>query len=202
MVSTVKRACGEWATAKAVARGHRDSGDEFCVRSFDQRTMIAVLDGLGHGPAAARAAREGVRLLERSLTPDLLTLVRECHDGLRASRGVVMSLAMFDGGGSTMTWIGVGNVCGTLWSPRSSTRQTLLLRGGLVGDTLPRLQVSVVPVSDGDTLIFTTDGIADINDRLLQGQSLQAVAERILACGSKGHDDALTLVARYRGATR
>ena len=203
MALTLNDACVEWATARAVAPGHHDSGDEFCVRPFERRTIIAVLDGLGHGSAAAVVARQGVQLLEQAQTSDLLKLVRACHERLRGSRGVVMSLAMFDAPENTMTWIGVGNVCGTLWSPRSSIRRTLLLRSGLIGDMLPRLQVSVVPVTEGDTLVFTTDGVAgNIDDRMLQGQSLQVIAERILTRCSNGHDDALALVARYRGATR
>jgi hypothetical protein len=196
--------CVEWAAAKAPARGFRDSGDEFCVRPFENRTMIAVLDGLGHGPDAASVSRQGVRLLEQAQTHDVLKLVRTCHDGLRGSRGLVMSLAMFDEAADTMTWLGVGNVCGTLWCPRWSRQQTLLLRGGLIGDALPNLQVSVVPVSEGDTLIFTTDGLDDeIDTRGLQGQSVQAIAEKLLTrrCKSR-NDDALALVARYRRVPR
>jgi len=203
MVSALSNACVEWAAARAVASGHRDSGDEFCVRLFEHRTMIAVLDGLGHGPAAASVAREGVRLLEQTQTPDVVRILLECHAGLRGSRGVVMSLAMFDTRENSVTWIGVGNVSGTLRCSHSSARRTLLLRGGLVGSALPRLQASVIPVADGDMLIFTTDGVGpDVDDRLLQGQSLNAIAERILARCHSRRDDALALVARYRGTTR
>ena len=203
MVSALNGACVEWAAARAVAPGHRDSGDEFCVRQFEHRTMVAVLDGLGHGPAAATTAREGVRLLEEAATSDLVRLVRECHEGLRGSRGLVMSMAMFDSHEQTMSWIGVGNVNGTLRSPRSSERRTLLLRGGLLGNALPRLQLAVVPVSDGDTLTLTTDGVkVGIDDRFLHGPSLQAIAEQILVRYRSGRDDALALVARYRGTTK
>jgi len=203
MVSTLSDACVEWAAARAVAPGHRDSGDEFCIRLFDHRTMIAVLDGLGHGPAAASVAKEGVRLLEQARSPDVVRLVHECHEGLRGSRGVVMSLAVVDSHENTLTWIGVGNVSGTLHCARSSVRKTLLQRGGLIGNALPRLQASVVTVAEGDMLIFTTDGVKPgIEDRLLRGQSLQAIAERILVRSRSGRDDALALVARYRGAAR
>ena len=193
----------EWAAARAVAHGQHDSGDEYCVRSFDHRMLIAVIDGLGHGSAAADVARQGVRLLEQARTSDVVRLVHECHDGLRGSRGLVMSLAMFDGPASTMTWVGVGNVCGTLWRPHSPDRQTLLLRRGLVGDALPRLEVSVVPLTEGDTLVFTTDGVVEnIDDRVMRGSSVQVIADRILAHGNKGRDDALALVARYKGEAR
>jgi phosphoserine phosphatase RsbX len=203
MVSTVDGACVEWATARVVAPGHSDSGDECCVRTSDQRTLIAVLDGLGHGPAAASAARLGVRLLEQSHAHDVVALVRECHSGLRGSRGAVMSLAMFDSLERTMTWIGVGNVRGSLWSPQSTTWKSLLLRSGVVGESLPYLRASVVPMNEGETLVFATDGVGpEIDNRLLKGDSLQIIAERILARGRTGHDDALVLLARYRGAGR
>jgi phosphoserine phosphatase RsbX len=86
MVSALSDACVEWAAARAVAPGYRDSGDEFCVRQFEHRTMIAVLDGLGHGRAAATIAKEGVRLVEQAQTTEVVRLVRKCHEGLRGSR--------------------------------------------------------------------------------------------------------------------
>jgi phosphoserine phosphatase RsbX len=203
MVWALSDGCVEWAAARAVAPGHRESGDEFCVRQFEHRTMIAVLDGLGRGQAAAMTAKEGVRLLEQARTPDVVQLVRDCHEGLRGSRGLVMSLAMFDSRDNTMAWIGVGNVSGTLRSALAPPQRTLLLRGGLVGNALPRLQLSIVPVTTGDTLIFTTDGvIARIDERLLQRPSLQGIAEQILTRCGTGRDDALALVARYRGSAR
>jgi hypothetical protein len=52
-----------------------------------------------------------------------------------------MSLAMFDSLERTMTWIGVGNVRGSVWCPQSTTwKSPLPLRsGGVVGESLPHL---------------------------------------------------------------
>jgi len=62
-----------------------------------------------------------------------------------------------------MTWIGVGNVQGMLVRrPNANNghmQEPLLLRAGVVGSRLPSLQASVLPVSQGDTVVFTTDGI-------------------------------------------
>jgi hypothetical protein len=184
-----------------VAPGHRDSGDQCCVHTRGQHTIVGVLDGLGHGPAAASAAKLGVDQIQQSHAHDVVTLMRECHGRLRGSRGAVMSLAMFDSLDRTMTWIGVGNVRGTLWCARTAKWKSLLLRSGVVGEVLPQLQASIVPVTEGDTLVFTTDGVGpDIDQRLLNGASLQASAERILARCRTGRDDALVLLARFRGA--
>jgi len=199
-VASVSQGCLEWASARSVARGQIESGDDVCVRAFPHQMLVAVLDGLGHGTAAADVTRVGVDLIERAPNPDVLTLVRECHRRLTGTRGVVMSLALFDAQVETMTWIGVGNVSGALWSSRSRCPSTLLLRGGLVGTRLPQLKTTVVPVEAGDTLVFATDGVGrEIDTRVLQGPTLQVIADRVLReCGSTA-DDALVLVARYRG---
>jgi hypothetical protein len=203
MVSTIDGTGIDWAAASVIAPGHHESGDERVVRTIDHRTVIAVLDGLGHGPEAATAARLGVALLEQSNAYNVVELIRDCHNGLRGTRGAVMSVAMLDRLEGTMTWLGVGNVRGSLWCPRSSTWHSLLLRSGVVGSYLPQLQASVVPLNEGDTLLFTTDGVSpELDDSALKGDSLQATAERILARCRTGRDDALVLLARYRGAGR
>lgn len=73
--------------------------------------------------------------------------------------------------------------------------------GGVVGHHLPRVHPrAAVPIEPGDTLVLATDGIdptkiGDV-DRMA---SAQANADRIMADGRKGTDDALVLVARFRG---
>src|SRR5256886_12682782 len=47
-----------------------------------------------------------------------------------------------------MTWLGVGNVQGLLvrTDKKGSAQETLLLRGGVVGDHLPQLQATVLQI--------------------------------------------------------
>ena len=99
---------------------------------------------------------------------------------------------------------GVGNVTGSLLraSPvHPSRRQTLLLRGGVVGFQLPSLSEDVLTLVPGDTLLFATDGVhPGFAEGLLPGPPPQEMADRILAQHFKGSDDALVLVARFLGA--
>jgi len=78
---------------------------------------------------------------------------------------VVLSVAFVSFEQKMMTWIGVGNVQGMLGA-RTQTmdicRNRFCLRAGVVGSRLPSLQASVLPVSQGDTVVFTTDGIKTI----------------------------------------
>lgn len=199
-MASVTAGCVEWAAACATATGCSDSGDEFCVHPLPSGVLIAAVDGLGHGPAAAAAARITMALLETTSTDNLLTLVADCHQRLRGTRGLVMSLALFDALRNTMAWIGVGNVAGMLWKENSRSPEALLLRSGVVGAVLPELRATTLPVSAGDTLVLATDGVRhDFTREIERGRSLQEMANRILERHRRGVDDALVLLARYRG---
>jgi phosphoserine phosphatase RsbX len=109
-----------------------------------------------------------------------------------------MSLASFATSGE-LTWLGVGNVEGTLVRSGGGT-DSILLFGGVVGYTLPPLRPSITTVEAGDTLVLATDGI---RSGFLQGLDTevapQSLADRILADHGKQSDDALVLVACYVG---
>jgi hypothetical protein len=94
----------------------------------------------------------------------------------------------------------VGNVEGILLRANGEPRETLLLRGGIVGYRLPNLRPVTLPIVEGDTLVFATDGLrSGFAQDLSLGQTPQAMADRILADYSRGTDDALVLIARYAG---
>ena len=131
----------------------------------------------------------------------LIALVKRCHEALRETRGVVMSLASFNELDRTLTWIGIGNVEGVVLRAKSfphSRDEYLLLRGGVVGGQILSLSASIIPLMQGDTLVFTTDGIRGgfVKD-LFVNDPPQVMADRILAKHSKGSDDALVCVARF-----
>jgi negative regulator of sigma-B (phosphoserine phosphatase) len=131
----------------------------------------------------------------------VVTLVQRCHEALRTTRGVTMSVASFDVSRGLVTWLGVGSVEGVLLCRKFSgaaAEVPLLLRAGVVGFQLPSLDVEVLPLSAGDTLIIATDGIHSGFVRgLARNFPPQKAAEEILARHGRATDDALVLVARY-----
>lgn len=190
----------EWTAALRSLR--EESGDQYLVRQHADGVLIAVADGLGHGPDAATAARAAIAVLEGQPAAPVDRLLRRCHEELKTTRGAVMSLASFSASEPTMTWAGVGSVDGILlrMGQRVSTER-LFLRGGVLGHQLPALDVATLPMSQGDTLIFTTDGIrGEFAEGLQWGYRPPPSAERILADHGKTTDDALVVVARYVGA--
>jgi len=129
--------------------------------------------------------------------------VEQCHEQLRPTRGVVLSLASIDPAHGMMTWLGVGNVQGVLKradAKNGNPKETLLLRAGVVGSRLPPLQATVIPVAKDDTLFFVTDGISsDFVEGLFAMGNPQRAADRILERYRIGNDDALVLIARLVG---
>jgi serine phosphatase RsbU (regulator of sigma subunit) len=193
----------EWGVAGKALGKDEPSGDQFSIRQFGGGVLLGVVDGLGHGLEAAAAAGIAVDTLEHHPEEPIVPLVRRCHEALRGTRGVAMSVASIDAVDGTMSWLAVGNVEGVLIrgeQEKVERSERILLRGGVIGYQLPSLRASITPVRAGDTLAFATDGIrSDFAEGLRPLGSPQGNAEEILAKYGKGSDDALVLVARYLG---
>jgi negative regulator of sigma-B (phosphoserine phosphatase) len=191
----------EWAVALRPRPGEEESGDLHVVQPFPGGTLLAALDGLGHGVEAAAAARAAVESLRTHAQDSVISLVRRCQMDLQETRGVVMSLASFSALDSSLTWLGIGNVEGVLVRADpggSPARESLLLRGGVVGYKLPMLSASVLTVNPGDILAFATDGVdTAFTAEVTATATLQPLADRILGQWGKTTDDALVLVARF-----
>lgn len=194
----------EWGVATLALGGQSVSGDQYLVQPFSGGLLAAVVDGLGHGQEAAAAAKIAITSLETYAHSPIINLMQRCHEALLQTRGVVMSVALFNAPDETLTWLGVGNVAGVLLRAGTQTlpaQENLLLRGGVVGYQLPSLSAAVLPIRLGDTLIFATDGLDDdFAIGVFLGDRPQRLATRILAQHGKGTDDALVLVARWKGS--
>ena len=194
----------EWGAAGSALE--MESGDLHVVVPFADGALVALMDGLGHGPEAAAASAAAVPSLRAFGGLSLFTLMEQCHEALHKTRGVAMTLAAFDARNATMSWMGVGNVDGVLLradDDHEHRSEAIALRGGVVGYRLPALKERALPVSRGDTLIMATDGIRSGFTAGLSVQlGVQEIAESVLARFAKGTDDAHVVVARYLGVDR
>lgn len=193
----------EWGVAFRSLDCDEESGDCYAVKLIHSGALLAVVDGLGHGKQAAEAAKLAVATVHEYTEDSILSIFVHCHEQLKGTRGVAMSLAFFNAAGRTMTWAGVGNVEGRLIRCRvdsAARADSLMLGSGVVGDRLPHLRASIKTISHGDFVILSTDGIRSGFD---EGVNLrfppQQMADSILASHKRDDDDALVLVARYVG---
>ncbi len=198
----LKRQLVDFGVATMALDQESESGDKYLVHSFDQGILLALVDGLGHGTEAAIAAGRAVQTLKDYASEPVVKLTQRCHRALQRSRGAAMSLARVDTKDSSMSWIAIGNVSGLVVHAdhhRLPKQQTLMMRAGVVGHTLPALQASAVPIDPGDLLIFITDGVAlSFSEEVRIGDSPQQIADRILRAHHKGTDDATALVVRFQ----
>jgi hypothetical protein len=180
------------------------SGDRSVVLDAGGGSVLfAVLDGLGHGPAAAEAADRAAQVLADNRAEPLDVLMVLCDRAMSDTRGAAVSLALFDSG-DRLQWLGVGNVESRVISAgpgKPTIRATALLTGGIVGYRLPPiLQTQAVAIRPGDLLLMSTDGIVtEYVDGIDLSASTAEIAADILARHAKDTDDALILAARHRG---
>jgi hypothetical protein len=193
----------EWGMAARPLTGQPVSGDAYVVQCFADGALVAAIDGVGHGDEARAAAQRAAGILKQNAEESVITLIKLCHEALAKTRGVVITLASVSAVNDTVTWLGVGNVEARLFRRHADIShpcEYILLRAGLIGLQLPALQASIMPLNQGDLLVFATDGIGTgFGEGMNLTAPVQQIADGILNRHSKGTDDALTLTVRYTG---
>jgi negative regulator of sigma-B (phosphoserine phosphatase) len=194
----------ELGLAHAVMQGEDRSGDRAVFVAWEGGALVCAIDGLGHGTEAAVAADEAARVVGEHPREAPEALLARCHEALVRTRGVVMTLAWFDLAAATLTWTGVGNVEGRLIRASAApgiAPESTLIRGGVVGYSLPTVRPTTTELASGDTVVLATDGVSSgFATSLAPGVPAQDLADRILAEHGRGTDDALVVVVRARPA--
>jgi phosphoserine phosphatase RsbX len=195
----------DWAVASRPMRGQTVCGDMATVHLSDVRCVLAVIDGLGHGPEAARAAGLAAEVIEKHPNEAPDALLSLSHRSLTTSRGAAVTVAVIDRATGTLDWLGVGNVAGVMVRAAEDARPRthgVFLRGGVLGERMPRLhRPEPMHLEDGDRIVIATDGVR--GDLAAAGQTdldVDVLAQRILDDYGIPDDDALVFVARYRSS--
>jgi phosphoserine phosphatase RsbX len=181
--------------------GEQRSGDLAVFAPYPDGGLVAVIDGLGHGDEAADASAIAGEVIRAHSGDPAKHLLDRCHEALRKTRGVVMTLAWFDLRDESVWWVGVGNVearfvrGASLYGDR---HDSALVMGGVVGYNLPAVRPARTDLMPGDAVVFATDGIdPNFAGSLTPHLPAQRLADRIFENHHKGTDDALAAVVRY-----
>lgn len=176
------------------------NGDAWTVQWHGGACRVAVIDGLGHGPEAAAAARAAIGALAArpALAPE--AAVRACHDALRGTRGAVLSVAAIDLDAGQLTYAGAGNVEAQLWQG-GRTQRPIAYRG-IAGVSLPTVRSFALPLEREWLLLLHTDGVSArfALDSVPEFTRLAPddLAAAVLARWGRVTDDATVVVARPR----
>ncbi|WP_412072538.1 MULTISPECIES: ATP-binding protein [Pseudomonas] len=126
--------------------------------AFDGSHISAlVIDGLGHGEEAERAARAGEQVFARSPFASPLLLLEDIHHAMIGTRGGALAIAQFDGTGNALRFVGIGNIGGSLIAPDKS--RGLASHPGIVGGQYRKAQPFDYAQVNGQLLILYSDGL-------------------------------------------
>lgn len=154
----VNPAIQPFAGAVAVPlRGETVNGDAYCIRRHGTGWAIIVADGLGHGPEAAKASEEAVRLFRKYEHEAPGSILAAVHAGLGHTRGGAVSVASYEPDKGLVTFAGIGNVAGAVVG-RGETKRTVSL-AGTAGHVARRIQEFEYPLPIGGLFVLCSDGI-------------------------------------------
>jgi anti-sigma regulatory factor (Ser/Thr protein kinase) len=180
--------------------GEDACGDGWAVScDLDGATLLGV-DGLGHGPEAAKAAAGAIQALEKRPAAAPGEVVHAAHDLLRITRGAALSVARIDYGADGVRFAGIGNVNAIVHD--GTVRRALVSHNGIVGHNMRKVQEFTAPFPPGALCVLTSDGIQtqwDLGDYPgLHARAPALVAAILMRDFIRRRDDAMVLVARRR----
>lgn len=176
--------------------GEEVAGDLWAVRTLGGRTRVVVADGLGHGRKAAEAAEESVRVLFTDKSGGPGELLRRMHETMQMTQGAVVAIADLDGRGELITYSGLGNISGRVYTPAGS-KGCVSMPGG-AGFQLHRIQEFSYSWPKRAMLVMSSDGLKSaINAQGLTQYHPSLIAAILYRDFHRGTDDATVVVARH-----
>jgi serine phosphatase RsbU (regulator of sigma subunit) len=181
------------ASAARCFPGEDVSGDGWTVEWNGDKCRLTVIDGLGHGPAAAEAASSAKAIL--AMNPGLgpIAALMACHEAMGHTRGAAILSAEIDLAARMLTYAGIGNVEARLCDSVHDKR--LVSFRGIVGSTISKIQAYTLDIPDEWVLVVHTDGVSSRFTTSPHGENnLQALADAILKNWGRDSDDATVVV--------
>ncbi|MBK5511898.1 ATP-binding protein [Pseudomonas sp. TH08] len=161
-----------------------------------------IIDGLGHGEEAERAARAGERAFAEAPFSAPVTLMEDMHRDMIGSRGGAVAFAQFHVDRASLTFAGVGNIGASLIAADKS--RGLASHPGIVGGQYRKAQPFDYAHVNGHLLIMYSDGLQsrwNLQDYPGLVHRHPAVIASVLHRDfSRGRDDVTVLVVALEAA--
>jgi serine phosphatase RsbU (regulator of sigma subunit) len=138
--------------------GETACGDGFYQSVNKEYIKIFLGDGLGHGPDAEHAVVEAGKSFVNCTETDPAEIIRSMNLGVKKTRGLVGTVAVFNIQARKWRICGVGNITTKIMSPTAA--KNLMAYNGIIGLNVPRtLNAQEVTYEKGQYLILYSDGI-------------------------------------------
>ena len=177
--------------------GEQNCGDGFAAFHTEEHSSLFVVDGLGHGDEAAKAAALAVATFSKDPFVDSVTIAQAIHGQLAGTRGAAMALIQIDYLKNQVSFVGVGNI-----SCRIHTRfasKGCVSSPGIVGSKMGSLKQYDYDWGPDARLLAYSDGIkssAQLGELLAKSAVL--AAGEIYRDYNRATDDTTVVVAKDR----
>jgi serine/threonine protein phosphatase PrpC len=139
--------------------GEEVPGDSWLLEASSDYRTVMVVDGLGHGPNAARAARAALEAFAAHSAATPGALMQICHGALAATRGAAGAAARIEPAKKHGSFAGVGNIACRV--EMTGERRQLVSHSGTLGHVMRRVQEFEFDFPAGAVLILQSDGLAN-----------------------------------------
>ena len=174
--------------------GEFENGDRGVLVRHDKFALAMVVDGLGHGPKAAKAAQIAVDLLENTSERDPTVIMGAVNEALRGTVGAAASILSLDFQTGGISYCGVGNVA-TRVTGGVETR--LVGIDGVLGSLRRNLRLEHACLLAGGMVLMTSDGVSlGFDPGTLAGLTAEDAARFLVDKHGRPHDDATALLLR------
>src|SRR5262245_33173709 len=95
-METLERPLVDYGVATFVRPGQMSLGDCHVLCCNASGVLLAAIDGIGHGAEAAAASKAAASILKANRDEPVISILERCHEALKATRGVVLSMAAVD----------------------------------------------------------------------------------------------------------
>ncbi|WP_246163002.1 ATP-binding SpoIIE family protein phosphatase [Brasilonema sennae] len=137
--------------------GEEVCGDAWACEISQERILVLVADGLGHGSLAAQASTEAVRVFQENVHRSPQEIIAAAHQALRSTRGAAVAIAEINFAHQSLRFAGVGNIAGSVfWS---GGKYNLVSYNGTVGCEVHKIREFTHQWYPGGLLIMHSDGL-------------------------------------------
>jgi anti-sigma regulatory factor (Ser/Thr protein kinase) len=191
----------EYGAVCLALAGEIECGDTWRIADGGANVAMLVVDGLGHGPLAATAARAAAAAFEgRPFDPPSQTM-DFLHRGLVGGRGAVAACALLDVAAARLDYSGVGNISGCIVG-KGGCLQRMVSYNGTLGVRQTRTRQFTYDWPVDSLVIMHSDGLSarwNLADHPgLVNQHAAVIAGVLYREAARKRDDVTVVVVRHR----
>ena len=174
-----------------------ESGDLVFAQETEEYYYFGLIDALGHGLEANKAAVIALEYLKKNKFNDPAMCLTMLHTELLRSRGAVIALFSIEKESGEAVYSGIGNVVSKLLNTHDVK---FVPRDGIVGFSIPSPTKQKYTVNYGDVIVMYSDGLKENFDILdmpgILNENAEEITKTLIKNYSKKDDDVSLLTIK------